>query len=92
MSIQSKGAALASIAAVLALSASPVFAAAHSGAAPVSEKVHCFGVTSCKGTSDCKSAENACKGMNACKGHGFKAMTSSDCKAKGGTTEEKKAK
>lgn len=107
MSIQSKGATLASIAAVMALSMSPVFAAAHSGAAPAgtkqpagssgaaigaSDKVHCYGVTSCKGSSDCKTAENSCKGMNACGGHGFKGMQAKDCLEKGGVISDIKAK
>lgn len=48
-------------------------------------KVHCYGVNSCKGTSDCKTAENACKGQNVCKGHGFLALSTKECKAKGGT-------
>jgi uncharacterized membrane protein len=84
MSIQSKGATLASLAAVMALSMSAAVAAekpaGSSGmAVGASDKVHCYGVTSCKGTSDCKTAENSCKGMNACKGHGFKAMQAKEC-------------
>jgi uncharacterized membrane protein len=47
-------------------------------------KVHCGGINSCKGTSDCKTAENSCKGQNSCKGHGFKAVTKTECDAKGG--------
>ena len=46
--------------------------------------VHCAGINSCKGMSDCKTAQNACKGQNVCKGHGFKAVTKSECDAKGG--------
>jgi hypothetical protein len=84
MSIQSKGATLASIAAVMALSMSAAVAAENpkgsSGMAiGATDKVHCYGVTSCKGSSDCKTAENSCKGMNACKGHGFKAMQAKEC-------------
>lgn len=107
MSIQSKGATLASLAAVMALSMSPVFAAAHSGAAPAgtkqpagstgaaigaSDKVHCYGVTSCKGSSDCKTAENSCKGMNACGGHGFKGISAKECLNKGGVISDVMAK
>lgn len=107
MSIQSKGATLASLAAVMALSMSPVFAAAHSGAAPAgtkqpagssgaaigaSDKVHCYGVQSCKGNSDCKTAEHSCKGQNACKGHGFKAVAAKDCMDKGGVIADVMAK
>ena len=107
MSIQSKGATLASLAAVMALSMPAVFAAAHSGAAPAgtmqpsgssgaaigaSDKVHCYGVQSCKGNSDCKTAEHSCKGQNACKGHGFKGMAAKACLDNGGTIADVKAK
>ena len=105
MSIQSKGATLASLAAVLALSAPVAFGAAHSGAAPTkspagsvgatiaaSDKVHCYGVHSCKGNSDCKTAEHSCKGQNACKGHGFKGMSAKACLNDGGTIADVKAK
>ncbi len=95
MSIKSKGAVLASLAAVMALSMPAAIAAGNSkdgsGAATgASEKVHCYGVTSCKGSSDCKTAENSCKGMNACKGHGFKDMSSKECTAKKGSVTEPK--
>jgi len=86
MSIQSNGAKIAALSAFMALSMS-ANAAKHMAAAPAmeaSDKVHCTGVHSCKGNSDCKTAENACKGMNACKGHGFKAMSATECKEKGG--------
>lgn len=84
MSIQSKGASLASLAAVMALSMSAAVAAENpkgsSGMAiGASDKVHCYGVTSCKGTSDCKTAVNSCKGMNSCKGQGFKAVQAKEC-------------
>ena len=107
MSIQSKGATLASVAAVLALSMSPVFAAAHSGAAPAatkqpagsfgaaigaSDKVHCYGAMSCKGNSDCKTAEHSCKGQNACKGHGFKGISAKACLDAGGIISDLKGK
>jgi hypothetical protein len=97
MSIQSKGAALASIAAVMALSMSAAVAAENpkgsSGAAiGASDKVHCYGVQSCKGNSDCKTAEHACKGQNACKGHGFKGVSAKDCFDKGGVIADLKAK
>ena len=80
MSIQSNGAKIAALSAFMALSMS-ANAAKHMAAAPAmeaSDKVHCTGVHSCKGNSDCKTAENACKG------HGFKAMSATECKEKGG--------
>ena len=85
MSIQSKGATLASLAAVMALSMSAAFAAdspkGGSGASvAASDKVHCYGMTSCKGSGDCKTAENSCKGQNACKGHGFKTLKAKECR------------
>lgn len=106
MTIKSKGAALASIAAVMALSMSAAQAAKHMGAekaaaAPAgssgmtikaSDKVHCYGVHSCKGNSDCKTAENACKGQNACGGHGFKGMEAKACLDKGGAISDLKPK
>jgi uncharacterized membrane protein len=95
MSIQSKGATLASLAAVMALSMSAAYAVENpkgsTGAAlGASDKVHCYGVTSCKGTSDCKTTENACKGMNACKGHGFKAVKAKACLDEGGVVADLK--
>lgn len=95
MSIQSKGATLASLAAVMALSMSAAVAAGNpkgsSGMAiGASDKVHCYGVTSCKGSSDCKTTENSCKGMNACKGNGFKAMEAKECFKKDGVIADLK--
>lgn len=97
MSIQSKGAILASAAAAMVLSMSAAVAAENPGgnmgaAVGASDKVHCYGVTSCKGSTDCKTAENSCKGMNACKGHGFKAIQAKDCMDKGGVIADPKAK
>ena len=105
MSIQSKGASLASLAAVMALAMPIAYGAAHSGAAPskspagssgasiaASDKVHCYGVHSCKGNSDCKTAEHSCKGQNACAGHGFKGISAKDCLDKGGVISDIKAK
>lgn len=89
MTISTKGAQLATAAAMLAFSAASLAAdmpAGSSGkAVTASDKVHCYGVHSCKGNSDCKTTENACKGQNACKGHGFKAMSANECLAGGGT-------
>lgn len=95
MSIQSKGANLASLAAAMALSMSAAVAAQNpagsSGVAVgASDKVHCYGVTSCKGSSDCKTTENSCKGKNACGGHGFKAMQAKECLDKGGVVADLK--
>jgi hypothetical protein len=107
MTIKSKGAAIASIAAVMALSMSAANAAKHMGAEKAmsnpagssgmtikaSDKVHCYGVTSCKGMNDCKTAENACKGQSACQGHGFKEITAKECLGtKGGAIADLKPK
>ena len=96
MSIQSKGAKIASVAAFMALSMSAMAAdspAGSSGAAVgAGDKVHCYGVHACKGNGDCKTAENACKGQNGCKGHGFKGMAAKECLAKGGTIADIQAK
>ena len=96
MSIQSKGAKIASVAAFMALSMSAMAAdspVGSSGAAVgAGDKVHCYGVHSCKGNGDCKTAENACKGQNGCKGHGFKGMAAKECLAKGGTIADISAK
>ncbi len=94
--ILSKGATLAALAAVMALSMSTVFAAAapagSTGAAiGASDKVHCYGLGSCKGTSDCKTATNSCKGQNACKGQGFMGVSAKDCLSKGGVIADVKA-
>lgn len=106
MSIQSKGAKLATAAAFLALSMSSVNAAKHADGASAkaagnpagstgmairaSDKVHCYGVTTCKGSTDCKTAENACKGQNACGGHGFKGMSAKACLDKNGVVADLK--
>ncbi|MGH8597150.1 MAG: BufA2 family periplasmic bufferin-type metallophore [Gammaproteobacteria bacterium] len=73
---------------MLATAAAAFFASQGTVLAPVQAEeamIHCGGVNACKGMSDCKTADNACKGQNACKGHGFKATTSADCTAQGGT-------
>lgn len=107
MSIKSKGATLASVAAVMALSMSAAHAAKHMSAEKAmtgpagssgmtikaSDKVHCYGVTSCKGMNDCKTAANECKGHNACAGMGFKEMTAKECLGtKGGAISDLKPK
>lgn len=96
MSQLSKGASLASVAAMMAFSmassAAPNPAGSHGAAVAASDKVHCYGVHSCKGNSDCKTAEHSCKGQNACGGHGFKGMTASACLEKGGVIADLKAK
>ena len=94
MSIQSKGAALASVAAFMAISMSAVAAPSPAGsfgaAVGASDKVHCYGVMSCKGNSDCKTAEHACKGKNACGTHGFKGITAKACLDSGGVISDLK--
>lgn len=96
MSIQSKGAALASAAGLLALSLGAFAADAPKGskgaAVAATDKVHCYNVHDCKGNSDCKTAEHSCKGQNGCKGHGFKAVAANECLAKGGTIGDIAAK
>ncbi len=95
MSIQSKGAALASVAAFMALSMSAVAATSPAGsfgaAVGASDKVHCYGVMSCKGNSDCKTAEHSCKGTNKCKTHGFKGIPAKACLDQGGVISDLKA-
>ena len=94
MSIQSKGAALASVAAGMALAFTAVAASNPAGsvgaAVGASDKVHCYGVHSCKGSSDCKTAEHSCKGKNACGGHGFKGISAKECLDKGGVISDLK--
>ena len=96
MSIQSKGASLASIAALLALSFSAAAATNPVGSSGVavaaSDKVHCYGVNDCKGQADCKTAKNECKGQGSCKGLGFKAAEAKVCLEKGGVIADLAAK
>lgn len=96
MSVKSKGASLASTAALMALSLTAFGAENPAGsigaAVAASDKVHCYGMLSCKGTSDCKTAEHSCKGLNACKGHGFKAMSAKACLDGNGVVADLKAK
>lgn len=75
MRINTSGAALAAVAAVL-------FNVASVGSASATEaKVQCEGVNACKGQSACKTASNGCKGQNACKGQGFLELTQKECAA-----------
>ncbi len=96
MSQLSKGASLASVAALMAFSmassAAPNPAGSHGAAVAASDKVHCDGVHSCTGNSDCKTAEHSCQGQTACGGHGFKGMAASACLEKGGVIADLKAK
>lgn len=89
MSIQSKSASLASVAAMLALSFSAAAADNPSGSSGIAvaagDTVHCYGVNDCKGQADCKTAKNECKGQASCKGLGFKGVTAKDCMTKNGT-------
>jgi len=66
MSHQSKGMAIAAVAAAL-FAVAPFAVRADAGTGNGA----CFGVNACKGKSSCKSANNACKGLNGCKGKGF---------------------
>ena len=88
MTQHTTGIAIASAAALFALSGMALAAPSPQGsngrALATTDMVHCYGLHSCKGNSDCKTAEHACKGQNACKGHGFKAMEAGKCLKKGG--------
>ena len=75
MPINTSGAAIAAVAAIL-FNVVPVSTA---GAAEA--KVQCEGVNACKGQSSCKTAHNACKGQNSCKGQGFLELTKKECAA-----------
>lgn len=75
MPINTSGAALAAVAAIL-LNVVPV-----STAGATEAKVQCEGVNACKGQSACKTATNGCKGQNSCKGQGFLELTKSECAA-----------
>ncbi|MBV2150108.1 hypothetical protein KRZ98_17840 [Sphingobium sp. AS12] len=79
------GAAIASAAAMLALSGLASTAPAHA-AGENAAKVHCYGINACKGQSDCKSGNHECKGQNDCKGQGFKELSSKACAKQGGST------
>ena len=89
MTQHTTGIAIASAAALFALSGMALAAPSPQGsngrALTPTDTVHCYGLHSCKGNSDCKTAEHACKGQNACKGHGFKAMQAGECLKAGGT-------
>jgi hypothetical protein len=73
--LQARGAAMATAAALLFATLGVATASADEA------KVQCAGVNSCKGQSSCKSAKNSCKGLNACKGQGFVEMSRADCTA-----------
>jgi uncharacterized membrane protein len=84
------GFALAANAALLAVALSAGSTPAFAKHTKAAEVVHCYGVNTCKGTSDCASGTHSCKGQNACKGQGFKALTTKDCAAQGGSLTEPK--
>lgn len=88
MSISTKGAGIASAAALFALSALASAATPPAGsngkAISTEDSVHCYGVNACKGTADCKTTTHECKGMNSCKGQGFKATKAGECLTKNG--------
>ena len=83
------GAAIASAAAMLALSGIAMTAPVHAAGAHAAKMQPCYGVNSCKGTSDCKSGTHDCKGQNDCKGQGFKDISAKACKAQGGSLTPK---
>ena len=79
------GAAIASAAAMLALSGIAMTAPVHAAGAKAAKMQPCYGVNSCKGTSDCKSGNHDCKGQNDCKGQGFKDLSTKACAKMGGS-------
>jgi len=83
------GAAIASAAAMLALTGLATSAPAQAAGAMSAKMQPCYGVNSCKGTSDCKSGNHDCKGQNDCKGQGFKSLSAKACKAQGGSLTPK---
>ena len=92
MIVTSKGAALASAAALLAVSAlagaamaSDPPAGSRGLAVAATDTVHCYGVNTCSGTADCATTAHECKGQNSCRGQGFKAMTAKACLDASGT-------
>ena len=91
MIVTRKGAALASAAAMLAVSAlagsamaSDPPAGSRGLAVAATDTVHCYGVNTCNGTADCATTAHECKGHNSCRGQGFKAMTAQACLTAGG--------
>lgn len=96
MSNPTRGAALASAAALLALSlsaaAAPNPAGSMGAAVAAGDKVHCYGINACKGENDCKTAQHECKGKGSCKGHGFKGISAKACLDQGGTIADLAAK
>lgn len=82
------GAAIASAAAMLALTGLATTAPAQA-AGKTAKAQPCYGVNSCKGTSDCKSGTHDCKGQNDCKGQGFKDLSTKACAKMGGSLTPK---
>lgn len=81
------GAAVASAAAFLAMSAlstAAIAADTQQKSISASDQVECYGINACKGQSECKSGDHACKGLNQCKGHGFKTVAAKECLAQDG--------
>jgi hypothetical protein len=87
MTKTTKGAVIASAAAVLFLSGA-VTARAEEKAG--SEQVTCSGINACKGQGTCAGAGHSCGGQNACKGQGVVKSTAAECKSKGGKVVESK--
>ena len=89
MSTIKSGAAIASAAAIFAISslanAAPAPGGSNGAAINARDMVHCYGVNGCKGRSDCKTATHECKGMNSCRNEGFKTLAAGICLRRGGT-------
>ena len=89
MSTIKTGAAIASAAAIFAISSLANAASSPTGstgaAVNARDMVHCYGVNGCKGRSDCKTTAHECKGMNSCRNEGFKNLAAGTCLRRGGT-------
>ncbi len=73
MTVNKKALVAASIAGLMAVSASAT--------APVqaAEAVPCYGINACKGTGDCHGKGYSCAGKNACKGQGWIKLDAETC-------------
>ena len=70
----------ASIAGIVAVSASTIAANAQADETQADTKpVSCYGINACKGTGDCGGKGYSCHGKNACKGQGFITLHADIC-------------
>lgn len=74
----------ASIAGLMAVAATPLFATNANAA-----DGHCYGVNKCKGAGACGGKDNSCGGQNACAGQGWLDINADTCmKIEGGRLSE----